>query len=246
MMARRGTLLAIATLAMALLAPSTAFSTPTRVATRVSPLASVRGRKAHMMRSEAPRPRLAPAAKGALVALAALVLSSHPLDADAAVRSGGRIGGRSPSMSRSRMSSSPRMRAPSSSVNIHVSPPAIISPYGGYGGYYRPAPSIGFGFGYPGYGYGYSPYYSPLGLAGDAIGIAAALARELERQAFISQQLQQAREIGRDQAQIRELQAALDAQNAKIEQLKAEAPPPPTGTSQPQAQLPPAATMQQP
>lgn len=211
----------------ALVPPAAAFSpTPARAAVRAParPLA-----RAAVQLDARRRAQLPPGAKHALAALAAFALAAHPGDADAATRSGGRIGGRT-SVSRSRPA--PQMRAPRSSVNIHVAPPAVVAPlggygygYGGYGGFYRPAPSIGFGFGgYPGGVYGYSPYSSPLG---DAVGIAAMLARELERQALLSRQLEQARQIGRDQAQIRELQAALDAQNTKIEQLKADAPPQP-------------------
>jgi len=167
-----------------------------------------------------------PAKKAAFVAalVACLLATSHPDAANAAVRSGGRLGGRT-SVSRSRSStaarsySSPRM---GSSVNIHVAPPTL-SPYGygGYGGGIMGGPQM-----YRPYGYGggmlMSPGYYGGGPSAPMIGLSLLelLVREQQRQAFIQQQLAQQRELGRDKALIDQLQAELDKQNTVIEQLQ--------------------------
>lgn len=137
----------------------------------------------------------------------AAAVAIAPMDAAHAARSGGRVGGRAPSsaarsMPRGGASYAPRGGASYAprTTNVYV------------------APSMGYGYGM-GYGMGYGGI-SPgtyLGLS-----LVETLIREQQRQAFLQQQLRTQQELGRDQAMIQQLQAELNAQNAKVEGLKAQ------------------------
>lgn len=138
-------------------------------------------------------------------ALSAAVVMT-PFSAEAA-RSGGRAGGRAPSSSmRSSMRSAPRA-APARTTNVYVQPAM---------------PMGGMGMGYGGYGYG----GGMMGGGGNGLGlylglsVAETFMREQQRQAYLQQQLRTQQELGRDQAAIQQLQMELQAQNAKVEQLK--------------------------
>jgi len=136
-------------------------------------------------------------------ALSAAVVMT-PFSAEAA-RSGGRVGGRAPSSS---MRSAPRA-APARTTNVYVQPAM---------------PMGGMGMGYGGYGYG----GGMMGGGGNGLGlypglsVAETFMREQQRQAYLQQQLRTQQELGRDQAAIQQLQMELQAQNAKVEQLKAQ------------------------
>jgi hypothetical protein len=143
------------------------------------------------------------AASIATTALLAAGLVFCPADDAHAARgggrgSGGRVGGRAPTMR-----AAPRR----STTNIYV------------------APSVGYGmpmggYGYGGYGYGGYGYSSPgLGLY-MGLSFAEALLRESQRQVFIQQQLEQQRQLGQDQQAIQMLERQLAEQNQRIEALK--------------------------
>jgi len=134
-------------------------------------------------------------------AVLAAILSIAPVDeAFAAGRSGGRVGGRAP-VSRA----APPRAAPSRTTNVYVAPTPV---YGGYGGY---------GYGYGGFGGGGISTGTYLGLS-----LAETFIREQQRQAYLQQQLRTQQELGRDQAQIQQLQQELAAQNAKVEGIRAQ------------------------
>lgn len=156
-------------------------------------------------------------AKNAAGMLALAAMALMPMDADAA-RSGGRMGGggfsRGPSMTRT-MPRAPAVQsfAPRSQTNVYVSP--------------------GMGFATPGFG-GFSPFggygYSPFGggmSTGTYLGFSLieALIREQQRQAYLQQQLRVQQQLGTDQAMIAKLQAEVQAQDAKVNDMKAKAPP---------------------
>ena len=132
-----------------------------------------------------------------------------PLDSAEAARSGGRVGGRAP------VSRSAPSRAPSAisqpHTNVYVSPAPV---YGGgmgmgYGGGY------GGGFGGGGFGGGGISTGTYLGIS-----LVETLIREQQRQTYLQQQLRTQQELGRDQAQIAQLQAELAAQSVKVDGLK--------------------------
>merc|ERR1719478_1185028 len=102
----------------------------------------------------------------------------------------------------------PRAAAPAASrpsVTIINSAPAM--PFGGGYGYGRPGL---FGFGG---GFGLTPGQF-LGLS--AIELAESIARENRRRAYLEQQMQIQRELGKDQAEIDALQKQLAETNAKM------------------------------
>ncbi|KAL1515579.1 hypothetical protein AB1Y20_002199 [Prymnesium parvum] len=145
----------------------------------------------------------------ALAALAAASIVFSPLqDANAASRSGGRVGGRAPAVSRSAPSSVSPSRG---TTNVIISQPPMGMGYG-YGGY-------GYG-GYGGYGYG--------GGGGNGLGLYLGLSlaetflREQQRQAYLQQQLKIQQQMGADQAAIANLERQLAEQNSKVEQLRSQ------------------------
>mmetsp|Transcript_5003 Transcript_5003/g.13220 ORF Transcript_5003/g.13220 Transcript_5003/m.13220 type:complete len:220 (-) Transcript_5003:315-974(-) len=133
--------------------------------------------------------------------LAAVLTMAPVTEAFAAGRSGGRVGGRAPSMSRSVSRSAP---APQRTTNVYVAP----------------AGGMGYGMGYGGYGMGGGFGISPGAYLG--LSLAETFIREQQRQAYLQQQLRTQQELGRDQAQIQQLQQALMEQNAKVEGLRAQ------------------------
>jgi len=150
-------------------------------------------------------PNVAQATKVAMSTLLIAALTLSPMDAEAAGRSGGRVGGRAPAM----RSAPSRSYAPrtSSRTNIYVSPGI------GYGGF-------GYGGVFPGYGYGFGGgpgLGTYLGLS-----LAETFLREQQRQAFLEQQLRTQQELGRDQAQIAALQQQLEVQRSRVDILRAE------------------------
>lgn len=157
-------------------------------------------------------------AKNAAGMLALAAMALMPMDADAA-RSGGRMGGggfsRGPSMTRT-MPRAPAVQsfAPRSQTNVYVSPGmGFATPgFGGFGG--------GFG------GYGYSPFGGGMS-TGTYLGFSLleALIREQQRQAYLQQQLRVQQQLGTDQAMIAKLQAEVQAQDVKVNDMKAKAPP---------------------
>lgn len=157
-------------------------------------------------------------------AMLAALLALSPVTEAQAARSGGRMGGSAGFSSRSMP---PRRPMPPPAARMP--PPAASAPRTNI----LIAPSIGGGgFGYSpfGGGYGYSPFGSPFGggmSSGTYLGLSLmeSLIREQQRQAYLQQQLRTQRELGRDQAQIQQLQAELAAQDAKVDSLKAKAPP---------------------
>lgn len=132
--------------------------------------------------------------------LAALLTMAPVDDAFAAGRSGGRVGGRAPS----RPSVSRSAPSPARATNVYVAPTPM------YGG------GMGYGMGYGGFGGGMSTG-TYLGLS-----LAESFIREQQRQTYLQQQLRTQQELGRDQAQIAELQRALSEQNAKVDGLRAQ------------------------
>lgn len=164
-------------------------------------------------------------AKSAIVAtvLAGLTLASPMVPAEAA-RSGGRIGG-SAGFSRPAPRAPPRAATGAmggggigggarTNVFVNPAPPVVVSPFGG---------GMMGGMGYGGYGYGYGGGMSTgtyLGLS-----LIETLIREQQRQAYLKQQLQIQQQLGNDQAKIQQLQTELQAQNAKVDGIKAKAPP---------------------
>jgi hypothetical protein len=133
-----------------------------------------------------------------------------------AARSGGRVGGRAP------MRSAPRPSAPRTQnynsgprTNINVITPGV-GVYPRYGGY-------GYG-GYGGYGggFGYGPFGFSTGSVGldVGIGVTEMLIREQQRQAFLQNQIQVQRELGRDAATIDQLQREVEAGNARLAELE--------------------------
>ena len=54
------------------------------------------------------------------------------------------------------------------------------------------------------------------------LSVAESFLREQQRQAYLQQQLRTQQELGRDQQAIQQLQMELAAQNAKVDQLKAQ------------------------
>merc|ERR1719331_1009810 len=145
---------------------------------------------------------------GGLFALLA-PLAGLPQGAEAA-KSGGRMGGGSFRPKAASPRAAPRAAAPAASrpsVTIINSAPAM--PFGGGYGYGRPGL---FGFG-GGYGFGLTPGQF-LGLS--AIELAESIARENRRRAYLEQQMQIQRELGKDQAEIDALQKQLAETNAKM------------------------------
>jgi len=144
-----------------------------------------------------------------------------PLDSAEAARSGGRVGGRAP------VSRSAPSRAPSAisqpHTNVYVSPAPV---YGGgmgmgYGGGYGGGMGMGYGGGYGG-GFGGGGFGGGGISTGTYLGISLVetLIREQQRQTYLQQQLRTQQELGRDQAQIAQLQAELAAQSVKVDGLK--------------------------
>merc|ERR1712216_303385 len=131
---------------------------------------------------------------GGLFALLA-PLAGQPQGAEAA-KSGGRMGGGSFRPKAASPRAAPRAAAPAASrpsVTIINSAPAM--PFGG------------------GYGFGLTPGQF-LGLS--AIELAESIARENRRRAYLEQQMQIQRELGKDQAEIDALQKQLAETNAKM------------------------------
>jgi len=139
-----------------------------------------------------------------LAAAAALVTApmTAALPASAA-RSGGRAGGRS--FRSAPMRSTPRA-APRTSVRTYAAPVAVPVPVPGYGGGF-----YGGGFG----GFGVSPG-AYLGLS-----LIDAIVDEQRRAAYLRQQIETQRQLGRDAGDIESLRAQLDAQEKRIAELQA-------------------------
>lgn len=161
-------------------------------------------------------------AKKAVSILLTSFLAFAPLQPALAARSGGRMGGggmRSPSMSRSMPRSAPRQAyRPPSRTNVYVAP--MVSPMG-----------MGMGM-----GYGYSPFGMGYGGGGGAylgLSLVESLLRAQERQAMLQQQLRTQEELGKDQAQIAQIQAELAQQNALVSGLRTQ-----QGQAVQQGQLP--------
>ena len=121
-----------------------------------------------------------------------------PQDANAA-RSGGRAGGGSRMRSApSRSYSSAPRAVPRGGTRMYAAPMAVpVSPFG------------------MGYGYG-----GPNGGAIVGLSIIDSIAQEQRRSAYIRQQLETQRELGRDQADIDQLTKMLAAQDARIAELQ--------------------------
>ena len=118
-----------------------------------------------------------------------------PSDANAA-RSGGRAGGGS--RMRSAPSRSYSRSAPRPQTRVYAAPVAVpVSPFG-----------MGYGYG------GISPG-AVLGLS-----LIDSIAQEQRRSAYIRQQLETQRELGKDSAQIDQLTQMLQAQDARIAELQ--------------------------
>mmetsp|Transcript_18115 Transcript_18115/g.38254 ORF Transcript_18115/g.38254 Transcript_18115/m.38254 type:complete len:229 (-) Transcript_18115:108-794(-) len=142
---------------------------------------------------------------------------AFPGDAEAA-RSGGRISSGGIKASRSvrvapRSAPAPAPApAASPSVTVIQSPPTTIIQtvpsygYGGFGGGYSYAPSYGLSTG------------AWLGLT--ALELAEAVAREQRRAAFLNQQLETQRQLGKDQAEIEALQRQIKEQNDKLNAMQ--------------------------
>merc|ERR1719446_953545 len=159
----------------------------------------------------------------------AAALVAAPLNAEAAGgRSGGRVGGRAPSAPAARTYSRPDSTpAPvQKTTNVYVAP--------------APAPvMVGGGYGYGGYGGGFGYAAPSPGMTGLAVGLSLAdtIIQEQRRQAFLQQQLQQQRQLGRDEAMIADLQRQLAAQDSKLNSLQMQQQQPP----QPQVVVAPVA-----
>merc|ERR1712216_214383 len=100
--------------------------------------------------------------------------------------------------------------APRTTNNIYIQP-SVVPRYGGYG--------------YGGYGYGgigYGPFGFSTGSVGldVGIGVAELLIREQQRQAFLQNQIQVQRELGRDAATISELQREVEIGNSRLAELE--------------------------
>ena len=125
-----------------------------------------------------------------------------PSDANAA-RSGGRAGGGS--RMRSAPSRSYSRSAPRPQTRVYAAPVAVpVSPFG-----------MGYGYGGMGYGYGGISPGAVLGLS-----LIDSIAQEQRRSAYIRQQLETQRELGKDSAQIDQLTQMLQAQDARIAELQ--------------------------
>jgi hypothetical protein len=148
----------------------------------------------------------------------AALLTLAPADDALAARSGGRVGGRAPVVSRSAPRAAPK--ASSSSYTAPATTNVIVAPSVGYG--------YGGGFGYGGFGGGFG--ISPGAYLG--MSVVDSLIREQQRQAYLQQQLRTQQELGKDQAMIQQLQAKLKEQDSKVDALKAKQ------ASEPQAPAP--------
>jgi uncharacterized membrane protein len=130
-----------------------------------------------------------------------------PQDANAA-RSGGRAGGGSRMRSApSRSYSSAPRAVPRGGTRMYAAPMAVPVPV--------PVSPFGMGYGYGGYGYGGPNVGAIVGLS-----IIDSIAQEQRRSAYIRQQLETQRELGRDQADIDQLTKMLAAQDARIAELQ--------------------------
>ena len=125
-----------------------------------------------------------------------------PQDANAA-RSGGRAGGGSRMRSApSRSYSSAPRAVPRGGTRMYAAPMAVPVPV--------PVSPFGMGYGYGGPNVG-----AIVGLS-----IIDSIAQEQRRSAYIRQQLETQRELGRDQADIDQLTKMLAAQDARIAELQ--------------------------
>jgi hypothetical protein len=119
---------------------------------------------------------------------------------------------------RSAPRSAPRVQNYNSAPRTNIN---VITPGVGYGGYRG-----GYGgYGYGGYGYGgfgYGPFGLSTGSVGldVGIGVTEMLIREQQRQAFLQNQIQVQRELGRDAATIDQLQREVEAGNARLAELE--------------------------
>ena len=130
-----------------------------------------------------------------------------PQDANAA-RSGGRAGGGSRMRSApSRSYSSAPRAVPRGGTRMYAAPMAVPVPV--------PVSPFGMGYGYGDYGYGGPNVGAIVGLS-----IIDSIAQEQRRSAYIRQQLETQRELGRDQADIDQLTKMLAAQDARIAELQ--------------------------
>jgi hypothetical protein len=151
------------------------------------------------------------------------VLSALPLVAATpamAAKSGGRMGG-------SNFRSAPRGGAPRGGPMPRGGP----VPRGGPA--FQGGPNVTMNFGAPrvygspfGYGYGAAPYAYSYGfssgelMALNALQLAEMYAREQRRQAYFRQQLETQRQLGRDQAEIQQLQQQLREQEDRMRDLE--------------------------
>lgn len=142
------------------------------------------------------------ARRGVLTALATLPLA---VASPAFARSGGRVGG---SAFQSRKSPPPRPQNPATgTTNVYVAPPPVYA-----------APGYGFAPASP-FGYGMGISRGEL-LALSALELGQAFVREQQRQAFLQQQLEVQRKLGRDEAQIQALQQQLADQEARMRDMQ--------------------------
>merc|ERR1719353_1211253 len=104
---------------------------------------------------------------------------------------------------RSAPRSAPRVQNYNSAPRTNIN---VITPGGGYG--------CG--------GFGYGPFGLSTGSVGldVGIGVAEMLIREQQRQAFLQNQIQVQRELGRDAATISELQREVEIGNSRLAELE--------------------------